>query len=165
MRLIEIENSLPNGFHDAFLESVDVDYTSKRGLIKLRLWVGDLNASAKVEREAYKGADLELLNLVYFVTEAPDPTSKYAEAKELWIDGGEAKSGSAPATPVPMERLPRGVFAYWFFVRDWNSFIHVAAMDAALHWPSEAESPKVSTSPAAERQHTRSKPVRASHGE
>ena len=147
MKLTEIENSLPNGFHDALIESILVDYPSKRALIKLRLSVGDPDAATEKEREAYKEAELELLNLVYFVIEAPDPTSKNAEVKELWIDGGEAKSSSAPATPVPMEHLPHGASAYWFFVRDWNSFIHVAAMDAALHWSPESESPKVSTSP------------------
>jgi hypothetical protein len=81
-------DSLPNGFHEAFLESVDVDYKSRRGLIKLRLCVGDPDAATQKEREAYKGADLSLVDLVYFVIEGPDPRSKYAETKGLWIDGG-----------------------------------------------------------------------------
>ena len=137
MQLVEIENSLPNGFHDAYLESINVDYRSRRGLIKLQLCVGDPDAGTEKDREAYKGADLELLNLVYCVIEAPDPRSKYAETQRLWIDGGEAKPDSAPAMPVPVALLPRGAFAYWFFIRDWNSFIHVAAMDARLHWLSK----------------------------
>jgi hypothetical protein len=137
MQLVEIENSLPNGFHDAFLESVDVDYRSRRALIKLRLCIGDPDAAIQSEREAYKGAALELLNLVYLVIEGPDPRSKYAEANRLWIDGGEVKRDSAPAAPVPVEQLPSDAFAYWFFVRDWNSFIHVAARDARLQWYSE----------------------------
>lgn len=142
MKLTEIENSVPNGFHDAFLESVYVDYRSRRALIKLRLCVGDPDAETEKGREAYREADLELLDIVYLVIEGPDPRSKYAETKGLWIDGGEAKPDSAPAMPVPVESLPRGAFAYWFFVRDWNSFIHVAAMDATLHWSSESASPK-----------------------
>jgi len=147
VQLVEIENSLPNGFHDAFLESVEVDYVSKRAQIKLRLCIGDPDASAENEREAYRGANLELLGLVYLVIEGPDSRSKYAETEGLWIDGGEVKSDSAPATPVPIEQLPSGAFAYWFFVRDWNSFIHVAARDARLQWSSEAASPKGSTVP------------------
>jgi hypothetical protein len=145
--LVEIESSLPNGFHDAFLESVHVDYASRRSLLKLRLCVGDPDAATEEKREAYKEADLELLDLVYLVIEGPDPRSKYAETKGLWIDGGEAAPGSAPATPVPVDLLPRGAFAYWLFVRDWNSFIHVAARDARLHWSSEGASPKASMLP------------------
>jgi hypothetical protein len=147
VRLVDIENSLPNGFHDAFLESVDVDYMSKRALIKLRLCIGDPDASTEKEREAYRGANLELLDVVYLVIEGPDPRSKYAETKGLWIDGGEVKSDSAPAMPIPVEQLPSGAFAYWFFVRDWNSFIHVAARDAKLQWSSEGVSPSGSTVP------------------
>ena len=134
MQLTDIENSLPNGFHDAFIESLNVDYTSKRALIKLRLCIGDPDATTKEEKEAYKKADLELLGLVYFVIDAPDNRYKFLETKELWIDGGEVKPGSSPSTPVPIEMLPKGTFAYWFFARDWNSFIHVAAMSAKLEW-------------------------------
>jgi len=137
VQLIEIENSLPNGFHDAYLESVDVDYVSRRALIKLRLCTGDPDAATEKERESYEQANLELLDLVYLVIDGPDPRTKYAETKGLWVDGGEAKPGSAPVTPVPVEQLPSGAFAYWFFVRDWNSFIHVAARDAKLERSSE----------------------------
>ncbi len=140
MQLVEIENALPNGFHDAFLESVHVDYVSKRAQMKLRLCIGDPDASTENKREAYKEANLELLGVVYFVIEGPDLKSKYAETKGLWIDGGDAKSDSAPAMPVPIEQLPPGTFAYWFFVRDWNSFIQVAAQDARLQWSSETVS-------------------------
>ena len=113
-----------------------MDYKSRRGLIKLRLCVGDPDAATQKEREAYKGADLELVDLVYFVIEGPDPRSKYAETKGLWIDG-EAKRDSAPATPIPIELPPRDAFAYWFFVRNWNSFIHIAARNASLQRSSE----------------------------
>jgi hypothetical protein len=104
---------------------------------KLLQRVKDADAAIQSEREAYKGAALELLDLVYLVIEGPDPRSKYAEGKGLWIDGGEVKRDSAPAAPVPIEQLD--AFAYWFFVRDWNSFIHVAARDARLQWYSKGD--------------------------
>jgi hypothetical protein len=147
VQLVEIENSLPNGFHDALLESVTVDYGSRRSLIRLRLCVGDPDAVVKDKREAYKGADLELLDIVYFVIEAPDPGSEYEAVKSLWIDGGENRSDSGARIPVPQALLPPGAFAYWFFVRDWNSFIHVAAMDAKLEWHSEDGFLESSTEP------------------
>jgi hypothetical protein len=140
VQLMEIENSLPNGFHDAFLESIHVDYESRRATFKLQLWIGDIDAATKTQREAYEESSLELLDLVYLVVEGPDPRTKYADAKKLWIDAGEAKPGTAPGTPIPVEQLPRGTFAYWIFVRDWNSFIHVAARGARLKRSSEGVS-------------------------
>ena len=131
-QLTDIEDSLPNGFHDAYLESIHVDYKSRRALIKLRVCTGDPEGPTEKEREAYEEASLELLGLIYFVVEPPDLRTKYAEMGELSIDGGESKPGSAPSTPVPVEQLPSDAFAYWFFIRDWNSFIHVSARDARL---------------------------------
>jgi hypothetical protein len=50
--------------------------------------------------------------------------------------------------PVPQELLPRGAFSYLFFVRDWNSFIYLAAMDAKLEWHLEDRFVKSSMEPA-----------------
>jgi hypothetical protein len=133
VQLTEIEDSLSNGFHDAYLESIHVDYKSRRGLIKLRVCTGDPDAPSEKEREAYEEVSLELLGLLYFVIEPPDPRAKYAETGELSIDGGPFKPGVDPPMPVPVEQLPSDAFAYWFFVRDWNSFIHVSARDARLN--------------------------------
>lgn len=139
MQLGEIEYSLPNGFHDADLEGIEVDYTARKALMKMQLHVGDSNGATKEEREAYKRAELELSDVLYFVIDAPDPKYRYSEKGALWLDAGDARVArgtvqAAPAPPVPVERLPDGASAYWFFVGNWNSFIHVAAMSAALRW-------------------------------
>jgi hypothetical protein len=140
VQLVELENSLPNGFHDAFLESLHVDYSRKRAVIKLRICVGNPDAADKAEREAYREANLELVDLTYLVIDPPGPGSDYAELKKLWVDGGEANTDSGPPAPVPAKSLPPGVLPYWFFVREWNSFIHIAAKDAKIHWSVEAAS-------------------------
>jgi len=139
MQLGELENSLPNGFHDADLEGIELDYTARTVLMKMQLWVGKLDGSTEEEREAYRRAELDLTGVLYFVIDAPDPSYKYSEKGALWLDAGDARvtRGSvqaAPAPPIPIEDLPDGAFAYWFFVDNWNSFIHVAAKSAALRW-------------------------------
>lgn len=137
MQLTEIENSLPNGFHDALVESITADYARKRIAIDLRLCVGDPDGKNKQEREGYRRGELKLLDFIYLVIDPPDLSYKYAAAKDLWIDAGEAKPNSIPPNPSPRAPLPDGAFAYWFFVRDWNSFIHVAAMEAKFQWSGE----------------------------
>jgi len=100
----------------------------------MQLLVGNPDAAGEKEREAHKPAELHLSDVLYLVIDAPDSKHKYAEKKGLWVDAGRADEDSAPAPPIPLEQLPAGASAYWFFVNDWNSFIHVAAMDASLRW-------------------------------
>ncbi len=139
MQLVELEYSLPNGFHDALLEGIEVDYIAQKALMRMQLHVGDPDGATEDEREAYKRAELDLSGVLYFVIDAPDPKYSYSKKGELWLDAGDARVGrgsvrAAPAPPIPVEHLPDGASAYWFFVGNWNSFIHVAAMSANLRW-------------------------------
>ena len=134
MDLQELEDSLPNGFHDSKLEGFTVDYVSRTAVLKMRLLVGTPDGATEEEREDYKPAELHLSDVVYFVIDAPDPNYKYAESKGLWVNAGRAGEGKGPAPRVSYELLPKRAFAYWFFVHDWNSFIHVAALGASLQW-------------------------------
>lgn len=143
MTLAEIEDALPNGFHDALLQCVNLDYSTRRAAVALRVCVGDPDGATEEEREAYKSAEIHLLDLVYFVIKPPDPGCDYRARVALWVEAGAADAESAPPPPMPLDLLPAGAFAYWFFVRDWNSFIHVAAIDASLRWPDEHVEPAV----------------------
>ncbi len=134
MQLKEIESSLPNGFHDALLKSFNIDFALRKLSLTLRLCTGDPDAVTQDERESYKEAELVLSGFVYLVVDPPDQKYNFQDTKELWIDAGESKPGISPPLPIPIEKLPNGTFAYWFFIRDWNSFIHVAAQGANLHW-------------------------------
>lgn len=130
--LNEIESHLPNGFHDAILESITVNFSSGVARLDLQLFVGDPDAIVEEEREAYKKATLCLSDLVYVVIEAPACTDECPKTGPLRIDGGNASADSVPAAARPPKLLPSGAFAYWFFVEHWNSFIHVAARGADL---------------------------------
>jgi hypothetical protein len=131
--LREIEDHLPNGFHDALLEAVAVNFSSNSARMDLRLLVGDPDAPTEEEREAYKEAALYLNDLVYFVVDAPAPGHGCSKTGGVRIDGGVASDNSA-GMPKPRKPLPLDAFAYWFFVDEWNSFIHVAARSATLEW-------------------------------
>jgi hypothetical protein len=134
MQLEQLENSLPNGFHDSLLEAVEIDYVSRKVLMKMQLCIGNPDASVEAEREGYRPAELLLSDFLYFIIDPPHLDYKYAEQKALRLHAGRADEESAPAPPIPLQRLPSGASAYWFFVSDWNSFIHVAAMSVGLQW-------------------------------
>src|SRR5256885_8257389 len=54
MTLEDVERALPNGFHDAFLQTLTVDYVARRATLSLRVWIGDADAPTNADREAYR---------------------------------------------------------------------------------------------------------------
>jgi len=125
--LDQIAASFPNGFHDAFLQRLVLDYVGRQATLTLDLWVGDLSATAEAAREAHQTVTINILGLLWCIVEAPEGDERRAEG--LWIDAGPVTS--LEERP-PLPHVPDNAFAWWFFVRDWNAFIYIAATDAAV---------------------------------
>jgi len=132
--LREIDYDLPNGFHDAHLEVVTINFASNSAELTLELWVGDLNAETEEEIEVYRRAKLCLADLVYFVIDPPGAGYAPPLGGLLWIDAGDATDESNSEHLKPRSELPDDAFAYWFWVGPWNSHFHVAAKGASLEW-------------------------------
>ena len=134
MTLEELADTLPDGFHDAQISSVSIDYIKREARLIIDLSVGDPSSEDEELRDAYREGELKLSGLLYWVIEPPHANYPYAESKQLWVDAGALRSASfKPSVKLP-EPLPAGAFASWIFVQDWNSFMFVAAMDASLEW-------------------------------
>jgi hypothetical protein len=125
----ELEADLPNGLHDALLRTFSSDATERRAEFILDVWLGDLRSSVTAERERYRPARLELLELAYLVIDDPDPRYPAGDGSPLRVDACAADDDSQRSRQVP-----RGGFAGRFFVTEWNAFIHFAALDARLTW-------------------------------
>src|SRR5215831_10822224 len=87
MTLTDIAAQLPNGFHDAFLRTLTVDYALAKATMAVRICVGDVNSTIEAAREAYRAATLTLTGLQWCVIERPNGASKATE-DGLWIDAG-----------------------------------------------------------------------------
>lgn len=124
----EFAAALPNGFHDAFLRELRVDFTRGEATLSLVFWIGSLDAPAGPLREARKAGVLRLTGLSSIVTEAPAPGSRPVGKDGLWIDGD---FGVSPGEPPPPDD---GQLRLWFFVQERNSFMRFAAKAAALEW-------------------------------
>jgi hypothetical protein len=127
MTLEEIEQSLPNGLHDAQIVSIALDYVRREAKFELEILLSD---GEKEEADSYQAATLTFSRFVYCVIEAPDSKYPYQVGKELWVNAGSHKSSHVSSIQLPDP--PEGAFTMWFFVNDWNSFIHVAAFDAEI---------------------------------
>ena len=130
MNISEIEANLPNGLHDMLVERLSIDFIARVATLDVSVWVGDLTSSLHAEREARRRGKLALHGLQFCILEPPDPRYPFAKPDALWLvdlmDADPNVVGSIP--------LPPTAFSVRFFVNQWNSFIHVSALDASLAW-------------------------------
>ncbi len=127
--------SIPNGLHDAELKTLAIDYVKREVRLSLNISVGDLDAVAEAEREAYRHAEVILSGLIYYVCEPPDAGYPYDRGGSVRIDIGAMQTLTQPAS-MTLPPVPTTAFVNWIFVNEWNAFIYVAAQDARLRWLS-----------------------------
>ncbi len=136
MKIEDIERELPNGFHDALLQNIFIDYDRHEAIFEMKVWIGDIDSESKELREVYRKGQLKLGGLRYCIIEAPDPGYPWCDTK-LTIDAGTVGSlKKAPSVRLP-EPLSEEVSVHWLFIRQWNAFIYVSATDARFEWTEE----------------------------
>jgi hypothetical protein len=124
----EIASDLPNSLHDALLETLTIDYPSRRATFTLRAAIGNPDADTEAEREAYRPLTVTISALLWCVIESPE-LGNSATGEELQIDAG--RLGDLKSRPnVPT--VPAGAFAWWIYVQQWNAFIYVAGGAATV---------------------------------
>jgi hypothetical protein len=92
MRLLELEQSLPNGLHDSHIHTISADYIKREIDITLDVHWGTHEGKNEFERYAYRTCLLKLTGLEYFVVDPPDSGYAYAKSETLWIDAGPLES-------------------------------------------------------------------------
>ena len=136
MTIEELERTLPNGFHDAEISTIRLDYVKRIVSMELTIWMDDLQVSPEF-KELYRDAVLEFEGMQSVILDPPDPSYTFARAEPLSVDLDER----APDPPIPaFAKLAQGSFVARFYVRDWNSWISIAATSANLRWTSEVYS-------------------------
>lgn len=131
MTLHEIERDLPNGFHDAEVSQITVDFASRSAVLELELWVGSMDSPSDGGRETYRPARLELRGLAYLTMDPPDPNYPYADPGAICVDLCKLDDALQAPTARP------GDFVSRFFVMDWNAFITASAREAELTWTAD----------------------------
>ena len=130
MTLEELENSLPNGLHDAEIQRITVDYQQRTMIIDMSVFVGDVDAPAE-KREAYREGSLLISGLQFATIEPPDPSYPFSTPGASRIDTCDMTKNLDPSL---LQALPETSFIRSFFVNDWNAFVHVAGLGAELRW-------------------------------
>lgn len=139
MTFAEIENTLPNGFHDAQLLSMSSDFVRH----ELRLVINaDISAPDDGGSVHYRTAHVLVQGLAFLTCEFPDPAYKPWTENEggLDVQGCDTRNEPKLLASFPSELLaaiPEGMFVYTFFIGDWNTFIHLAGKSAEFQWADE----------------------------
>jgi hypothetical protein len=127
MTFKEVAESLPNGFHDAKIVRILLDYPSGALLMTMNILIGTPD-SADVEEYCF--AELKVRGLYFCFIDPPDPRYPFRpNGRPLSVSGDFATDSS----PV-IAKLPEGVSYYRFFVDQWNAFIHVAGSGVEISW-------------------------------
>jgi hypothetical protein len=128
--LEDVENTLPNGLHDAEVRRVSMDYQERKLTFDLSVWVGDMDDSPE-RREAYRSAQLVVSDVLFLVMEPPDPSYPFMDTAQLRVDGCEMRKNLDNAL---LQTLPNDAFVRSLWVNEWNAFIHIAAKNANMVW-------------------------------
>ena len=123
----DVERLLPNGFHDAILRRLSVDYEARVLRLEIELWIGDMN---KERCEIYRPGRVTVTGLGFLVIDNPR-SGDGPISGALTIDGG---AGQPATSVIALPPLPSGAFLYWLFVNEWNGFIRFAGQSAELEW-------------------------------
>lgn len=138
MNIDEIKKSLPNGFHDAEILRICIDYLNEVAdfLIDIDLSSQDANIAVLSRRGL-----LKLNGLLYCIIDASKSSSsipKYIAGEDkLWIASDSSNFSVLTDCPQLPDPLPENSFRHWFFITSHNSFIYLAAMDASFEWKDE----------------------------
>ncbi len=137
MKFEELENMLPNGFHDAEIHDLKIDYIGGSAVIRMGFDFGNPNGP---KREDYRIGDLQISGLYFLSIDPPDPKYPYVpDGCSLNVSGDPAKVDTFPALEKLSQSFPSGVSCYRFFVNEWNSFINIAAREAQVYWVTEGD--------------------------
>lgn len=139
MTLDELDGSLLNGFHDAKISSLEVDYVKATAKLHVSFLGGSLDDS-HADRETYQPAIVTVTGLCFCSIDPPDPGERFIpDGRPITVAGDPAKPDNLPSLPQLMAKLPEGVWCYRLFVHDWNRFIHIAGRNADLIFLGDKE--------------------------
>jgi len=130
MTFDEWDHKLPNGFHDAEISSLEIDYA--RGLMTLKM--GLLTEVEQGEVDDRAEAIVSVFGLQFCSIGAPFATYPYQKRAAITVSGDPAKSDHLPELDGLTPTFPKNTTCYRFFVHDWNSFIYIAAADVQVRW-------------------------------
>lgn len=131
MTLEQIENTLPNGLHDAQIASLYIDYKRACLTFEVEVLVG-LPGQPHPECESYRRGRLSFEPMYYCSIEYPQPGVPFEQPGLVWFSYERTARAEIPASVE--QHLPKDTQYYSLFIREWLSSIHVASGAVGFSW-------------------------------
>lgn len=135
MTLAELNESLPNGFHDAEITKLVWDFADESAFFDISILIGVPEAD---DREERRSGTLELKRILFIAIDPPYPREldpkPYRPCGAFQIDAVPADEKIFEALPSLKSELPPDTEIFSFYVVNSNSFIHIAAQEVKLIW-------------------------------
>jgi hypothetical protein len=122
----ELENKYPNGFHDAHLVAVTVDFPSGAASFELDIDCDDPDPNV------YTRIKFRLTGPFLFIVDPPDTRISLSYGDTIEASGYKTSDEMLANLESYRKNAPPRSFFYSFFMTHWNCFIHVGATNAEL---------------------------------
>lgn len=136
MTFEELDLATPNGFHDAQLINLRVDYENSAIELTVDFDFSDPDSSDR--SVVYKRGLVCSKELLFCTIEQPDTNYFQFGSKYLDISGDIISYDEMLRSELLSKPLPKAISYLRLFVHDWNSFIYIAAENIEVTWISEA---------------------------
>src|SRR5690242_1987239 len=95
MSLEEIDESLPNGFHDAQLVGLEIDYLHKIAVFKTNVLIGLPDEPVEL-RDRYRLGTLRFPGVSFVVVDPPAATSAFLRPGAVWFSWSRLDAAESP---------------------------------------------------------------------
>ena len=136
MTLEEIENKLPNGFHDAFLEHMDFDMANLTLILQLMVWVP---ITVSGDNEAPQRCEIKITNVSLLFISPYLPAIKKQQQGLSATEIFSLKKGIPDNCKFDRALINKNHFSYSFYIGNSDSFadIVIGAENAEFRWIGE----------------------------
>jgi hypothetical protein len=124
----EVLAQLPNGFHDAVLKELHVEFAKQEVRLPFDFLVGVPHAATEEGREAMRPGVLRLTGVTSMLIEPPTRGAEFAMDDGVYVNG---KFGVYSGEPAPPDD---GLVRLWFYVTTWDSRMMFTAKGCELEW-------------------------------
>jgi hypothetical protein len=132
MTFEKLEMELPNGFHDAEIRTINVDFLNRSIVIGMNLHA---SMPDNLDPERYRPGTLRVVSPYLFFIEPPDPRYHFVPSgRPINATGNPVIVGKDTVVDHLLAVLPPNATVYLFFLDDWNSCLYVAGASVEFSW-------------------------------
>ncbi len=129
MTLEELDESLPNGLHDARINALTHDYENAAIKLEVEILTG-LPVNPLPERFRYRNGEILFHRVLFCSVEIPENERILALPGSIWFKLSRTEPGIVPEKIAGS--LPRKTLCYSLYILEWESKIHIAAGDVSF---------------------------------